>query len=392
MPLLARNGDGIVIVGGGLAGQRCGETLRRQGYDGRLRMVCGEEHRPYDRPPLSKELLSGSGDHASVAFREADWYTKQSIELLLGIRATSLDPKQRRIVLSDGGSLRYERLVIATGSRPRRLPMFEGHENVSTLRSLEDCLELRHVLTTRPHLAVIGAGFIGQEVAATARRLGAYVTMIEAAPAPLASVLGLELGGWFGRLHQAEGVQVLTNCTVERVVSNGTIRALRLSRGRTVAVDHVVVGVGVQPDLDWLGGSGIACTAGVPVDADGRTSIEGVMAIGDAAATFDAVVGSHVPGAHWEAAARQGSRAAWALLGLDPGPAQTTSFWTDQYGTRMQYLGHAALADRFEIDGELEDRSFTATFSRGGLPVAALIVGRPRELPHFRTLIEKGVP
>ena len=382
--------DGIVIVGGGLAGQRCAETLRRHGHEGPVRIVCAEPHRPYDRPPLSKELLAGADDAGSIAYRPAAWYDAQSIELLLGVSATSLDVSSRRIGLSDGSSLRYGHLVIATGSRPRVLPMLAGRENVSTLRSVDDSLALREVLAGRPRLAVIGAGFIGQEVAATARRLGAEVTMIEAASSPLASVLGSELGSWFAGLHRDEGVDVLTGCSVEAVVANGAVRGLRLSDGRTVSADHVVVGVGVQPDVSWLAGSGLTDGAGVAVDGHGRTAVDRVMAIGDAAATYDANAGRHIPGSHWEAAARQGIRAARVLLGLDPGTSPLTSFWTDQYGIRIQYLGNASLADSVEIDGRPEERSFTATFSRAGRPVAALIVGRPRALPSLRALIEKG--
>jgi NADPH-dependent 2,4-dienoyl-CoA reductase/sulfur reductase-like enzyme len=382
--------DGIVIVGGGLAGQRCAEALRRHGYDGVLRMVCAERHRPYDRPPLSKELLAGVGDGESIAFRDAGWYEHRSIDLLLGVRAVSVDLVRRRVDLGDGGSLGYRQLVIATGSRPRTVPMLDGYENVSVLRSVDDCVSLRDALASRPRLSVIGGGFIGQEVAATARRLGAEVTMIEAAAVPLISVLGPELGGWFARLHEAEGVEVLTNCTATRCLGKGRIEALRLSSGRTITTDHVLVGVGVEPDVGWLAGSGLAGPRGVPVDPDGRTRVDGVMAIGDAAATFDPSAGGHVPGSHWEAAGRQAVRAARAILGLEPGPAPLTSFWTDQYGIRIQYLGHARLADSLEIDGDPAGRSFTATFLRAGAPVAALIVGRPRALPAVRKLIEKG--
>lgn len=392
MPSGRSSDNAIVIVGGGLAGQRCAEALRRHGYDGALRLVCAERHRPYDRPPLSKELLGGGGDGASTAFREPGWYERQSIDLLLGIRAISLDVAQRRLDLADGSSLRYRQLVVASGSRARTLPILAGYENVSVLRSIDDCLGLRDVLARRPRLAVIGAGFIGQEAAATARRLGAEVTMIEAAAAPLNSILGLQLGEWFARLHRAEGVEVLTNSTVAACVGNGTVEALRLSGGRTIETDHVLVGVGVQPEVDWMAATGLAGPGGIRVDADGHTAIEGLMAIGDAAATFDAAVGSHIPGSHWEAAARQAARAARAILGLDPGPAPLTSFWTDQYGIRIQYLGHARLADRVEIDGDPAERSFVATFLRAGAPVGALIVGRPRALPAVRNLIDKGAP
>jgi NADPH-dependent 2,4-dienoyl-CoA reductase/sulfur reductase-like enzyme len=293
--------------------------------------------------------------------------------------------------LSDGQSLSYRQLVIATGSRPRALPLLNCYDNVSSLRGLDDCLELREVLAHRPRLSIVGAGFIGQEVAATARGCGAQVTMIEAAPAPLAGLIGPELGSWFTRLHEAEGVELLTHCTVQGAVTNGAIRGLRLSNGRTVEADHVVVGVGVDPDLDWLSESGLAARGGVLADADGRTAIPGVYAIGDAAATFDPIAGDCVPGSHWEAAARQGARSARAMLGLDLGRPALSSFWTDQYGLRIQYLGHARLADTFDIEGDPDARSFTVTFSRGGRPVAGLLVDRPRELPALRKAIEEGV-
>lgn len=382
--------DGIVIVGGGLAGQRCAEGLRREGYDGRLRIVCGERHRPYDRPPLSKELLAGRGGPEAVAFRDAPWYEQQSIDLILGVSAVSVDLPRRRVGLADGSSLRFRQLVAATGSVPRPLPPLTGYDNVSVLRSLDDCLALRDVLASQPRLAVIGGGFIGQEVAASARCLGAEVTMIEAAPAPLHSVLGRALGDWFAGMHREQGVEVLTSSTVAGCVGNRTVDALCLSGGQTVATDHVLVAIGVKPDVGWLAASGVAGPAGVQVDADGRTRCDRLVAIGDAAATFDPIIGGHVSGSHWEAAARQATRSARALLGLDPGKVEPASFWTDQYGIRIQYVGHAALADRVELDGDPTERSFTAMFLRAGGPVGALLVGRPRALPAVRKVIEKG--
>ena len=383
-------GDGVVIAGGGLAAQRCAETLRRNGYEGRVTVVCAEAHRPYDRPPLSKEALSTGGADAALPYRSAEWYEEQSIDLRLGTSACGVNLAERRLALAGGDELHYEWLVIATGSRPRSLPLLEGYENVSQLRTLDDCRGLRDVLAGGPKLAIVGAGFIGQEVAATARRLGARVTLVEAAPTPLIGLLGRQLGEWFARLHREEGVEVLTGRTVTRVESNGAVRALELSDGCRLAADHVVVGVGVAPDIEWLAGSGLESRGGVAVDPHGRTGVDRVLAIGDAAATFDALAGGHVPGSHWEAAGRQGARAARVILGLDPGPMPLTSFWTDQYGIRIQYLGHARLADSMEIDGTPESRSFTATFTRDGRAVAALIVGRPRALPQARRQIEKG--
>jgi NADPH-dependent 2,4-dienoyl-CoA reductase/sulfur reductase-like enzyme len=383
-------GDGIVIVGGGLSGQRCVEALRRGGHEGPIRVVCSEPHRPYDRPPLSKAALIDATRDAGLTYRSAEWYGEQSVDLLLGVSATGLRPAERRVRLSDGASLRYQQLLIATGGRPRTLPVLSGCDNVSVLRTIDDARVLRDVLAAGPRLAVIGAGFIGLEIAATARRLGVEVTIVEAGPCPLAGIVGAELGEWFGQLHADEGVHVLTDVTVDRVDGNGSVRALRLSDGVAVAVDHVVVGVGIQPDVAWLAGSGLDFSAGVPVDPHGRTAIEGLFAAGDAAATFDERCGRYVPGSHWEAAGRQGARVARAMLGLDPGTAPLTSFWTDQYGLRIQYLGRRRPGDDLQIDGDPRSRNFTATFSRAGRAVAALLVDRPRFLPAARNLIEKG--
>ena len=382
--------DGIVIAGGGLAAQRCAETLRRSGYEGPIRVLCAETHQPYDRPPLSKELLRGTCAHDELNFRDRDWYAEHDIELFLGTRASALSPADRRVELSTGESLRYERVLIATGSRPRTLPTLDGFSNVSVLRTVDDATGLRDVLARRAHLTIVGAGFIGQEVAATARRLGAEVTMIEAAPTPLYGILGEQLGRWFAELHAAEGVTVIGGTTIEAVEANGRVNALTLSDGSRIEPDHVVVGVGAQAEIEWLAGSGVSCNGGVHVDLHGRTTTPHVFAAGDAAATFNPQLQAHVPGSHWEAAGRQGARAAKAMLGLDPGAAPLTSFWTDQYGIRIQYLGHARLADHVELDGDPAARNFTATFTQAGRPVAALLVDRPRSLPAVRTLIEQG--
>ena len=382
--------NGIVIAGGGLAGQRCAETLRRSGYAGPIRIVCGEPWQPYDRPPLSKELLSGERDEHSLQFRDAGWYEKSDIELVIGARAAGLSLDERTVLLSDGARLRYDRLLIATGSRPRTLPMLAGHPNVSVLRTVDDALALREVLSRSDSLIVVGAGFIGQEVAATARKLGLDVTIIEAASTPLEPILGARLGSWFAALHRAEGVRVLTGATIVDAASNGRLNAVQLSDGSRLAVEHVVVGVGVAPDTDWLAGTPLHTDVGIPVDDRGRTAVPGVFAAGDVAATLDPRTGRHLPGSHWEAAARQGARAARAMLGLDPGDQPPSSFWSDQYGIRIQYLGQARGADEVQIDGDPDARDFTATFLTAGRPVAALLVNRPRSLPAARALIEKG--
>jgi 3-phenylpropionate/trans-cinnamate dioxygenase ferredoxin reductase subunit len=381
--------NSILIVGGGLAAQRAADTLRRAGHDGPLTMVCAEPHRPYDRPPLSKQVLTGPHAHDGAFFRAENWYRDKDVELVIGTAATQLRRRERRVVLAGGSELPFDKLLIATGSRPRMLPAFDGFENVSVLRTLDDSLALGAALRAGGRLAVIGAGFIGQEVAAGARKLGLEVTMVEAAPSILGHVLGQEVGDWFADLHRSEGVDVVLGHHVRQVIGNGRVQALALSDGRTVEVDHVVVGVGVDPDTEWLSGSGLA-PSGIEVDDAGRTLDENVFAAGDVAATFDPVLGRHVRGSHWEAASRQGARAARAMLGLEPGRAPISSFWTDQYGLRIQYLGRAPLADDIAIDGSREERDFAVIYRRAGRPLAALLVNRPAELPEIRRMLETG--
>jgi NADPH-dependent 2,4-dienoyl-CoA reductase/sulfur reductase-like enzyme len=381
---------GVLIVGGGLAAQRCAEALRRRGYEGPVRMVCAEPDPPYDRPPLSKELLAGTADEESVAYRPAWWYADQQVELLLGTRAVALDTSARTVTLETGFKLRYEQLLIATGSVARELPFLGGFENVYALRTLADARRLRRVLIPGARLAIIGAGFIGQEVAATARQLGAEVTMIEALDTPLAPILGQEVGGWFAELHLSEGVRVLTGAMLNGVHGNGRVEELVLASGQIVGCDLVVVGVGTAPATSWLCGSDLDET-GVRTDASGRTRLPGVFAAGDVSIPFDPRFGSHVRTEHWDAAAWQGAAAARAMLGEYAGTSPLPSFWSDQYGLRIQYVGHAHLADGVVVEGDQNERDFEALFTCGGVPVAGLAVGRPRAIPALKQLIESGL-
>ncbi len=379
-------GPGVVIAGGGLAAQRCCETLRSSGYEGPIRIVSDEPVAPYDRPPLSKELLVGEMSPDEVGFRARGWYEEAEVELLLGERAQGLDSERRELRLAGGRSLSYERLLIATGSAPRRLPGTEDFSNVHYLRTLDDARALSAALRPGVRLAVIGAGFIGQEVAASARRVGVDVTIVEALAAPLVRVLGGELGCWFADLHRTQGVKVHLGTAIERFLGDGKVEELRVAGGRRIPCDVVVIGVGVAPATGWLSGSGLE-TEGVPVDETGRTRVPDVFAAGDAARPFDPDLGVHVRSEHWEAAVRQGIAAARGMLGLDALPAALPSFWSDQYGIRIQYLGHADGADRVTVEGDRDARDFTAIFSRDGVPVAALLVGRPRALAETRRML-----
>ena len=382
-------GAGVLIAGGGLAAQRCAETLRGRGYDGPVRILCAEAEPPYDRPPLSKQLLAGEVGEETVAFRPAAWYAESEIELLLGRRAERLDPASRTVTDDRGFDLRYEQLLIATGSRARQLPFLEAYSNVHTLRTLADARRLRTELQPGARLAIVGAGFIGQEVAATARRAGLDVTMIEAQATPLAGIFGERIGGWFADLHRSEGTRLLLRTTLERARGGDRVEELVLGDGGTVPCDLVVVGVGSAPATEWLAGSGLEPSA-VPVDTAGRTQIPGVFAAGDAAAPFEPRFGVHTRTEHWDAAAKQGSAAAQAMLGDYPGTPPLPSFWSDQYGSRIHYVGHAERSDGVFIEGDPRDRDFVAVFTRAATPVAALAVGRPRAAAALRRRIEQA--
>jgi NADPH-dependent 2,4-dienoyl-CoA reductase/sulfur reductase-like enzyme len=355
-----------VIVGGGLAGQRFAEALRREGHDGPLRMICAEEIAPYDRPPLSKELLSGERTAASLRLRDDAWYRDHAVELQLGVRACGLDTERRIVALSDGTTLRYANLMIATGAAPAVPPALRGYENVLTLRELRDAKLLAERLRDGSRLVVVGAGFIGLEVASTAIAIGAEVAVVEAAPTPLAGSLGAEVGGWLSRLHRRHGVELPAGTPLHGVRGTRRVRELRLADGTRLQADVVLAATGAAPDTGWLG------AARLP-DAPG------VVAAGD--------VTGH---GHWEAAARGGADAARTLLGRPPARPRPAGFWSDQHGIRFQLVGDTAGADRIEVDGDPAACDFSVTYWRGDRPAAVLLAGRPADLPGARRAIERS--
>ena len=313
--------DGVVIVGGGLAAQRCAETLRARGYEAPVRIVCAEPEPPYDRPAA---LQGAPGGHRrggrSRRVPPDGWYEDHDVELILGARAHRARPRrERRSSSTTGSALGYEKLLIATGSRARRLPDLEGWPNVHYLRTLADARRLRDVLRPGASLVVVGAGFIGQEVAATARRLGVDVTIVEALPAPLISILGEDVGRWFVDLHRSEGVEVLLSARLARARGNGSVEELVLEDGRRLDCDAVVVGIGVAPAAEWLAAAGSSPMACSPTPRGGpRSPTSSPPATWPARSTRDSAL--HTRTEHWDAAARQGAAAAKAMLGADPGP------------------------------------------------------------------------
>ncbi len=382
-------GAGIVLVGGGLAAQRCAETVRREGYDGRLVMLAAEEEYPYDRPPLSKSMLSAQALPPVPAFREPGWYEDQGIELRRGVRATGLDPREGVVNVAGEAAVPYEQLLIATGSRPRRLDLLAGFANVRELRTLADSLELRGALHgSDGPLVVIGAGFIGLEVAASARSLGVPVTIIEALPVPLGRLLGSDVGNWLADAHREAGVRVLTSAQIARTRASGErIEALELEDGACIECGTLVVGVGVAPEAGWVAGSGLS-PDGIRTDPCGRTALPGVFAVGDVARPFDPRLQTHSRCEHWEAAAQQGTAAGRTMLGKDVPPAPLAGFWSDQYGMRIQYVGHAEHADSCEVEPDPEQGSLRVTYRSSGRVIAALVVNSPRDFVALRREVD----
>lgn len=385
------NRDGVVIVGGGLAGQRCAETLRARGYEGRIRIVCQEPERPYDRPPLSKRFLAGAMAEGAVSFRGTGWYEDNDVELALGWTAKGLLASERKLVVEGGVELPYEKLLIATGSAARTLPGLAGFRNVHSLRTIADARALQSELRSDARLVVIGAGFIGQEVAATARAAGLEVTILEALPLPLEGVLGRRVARWLVGLHRSQGVDVRLSTRLQGGRGEDRVEELALEGGETLDCDAVLVGIGVEPAARWLSGSGLD-PSGVRTDYAGRTIFPHVYAAGDVSRRFDPRVHTPRRAEHWDSASHGGVAAAAAMLGDYPGLPSLPSFWSDQYGCRIQYVGYAEQADHAEIAGDLDGNDFAVRYSAGGLTVGGLAVGRPRDLVRLRREIELTFP
>ncbi|MFI8390863.1 NAD(P)/FAD-dependent oxidoreductase [Streptomyces sp. NPDC085540] len=378
----------VAVVGASLAGLSAARSLRKQGYGGRLVVIGDEPHRPYDRPPLSKEFLVGGIGEADLALESDD--EDLQAEWLLGARATALgtDATGRVVRLADGREVRAEGVVIATGAVARSLPGTAGTAGVHTLRTLDDARALRDELALGGRLVVIGGGFIGAEVASTAYALGLDVTVVEAASTPLAGPLGEIMGGIVSALHADHGVRLLCGVGVKGLSGETRVDAVLLEDGRSIPADIVVVGVGASPCVEWLEGSGVVLDNGVKCGADGRTSLAGVVAVGDCASWYDPHAGVHRRVEHWTGARERPDAAVAALLSrgaAEPGVPRPPYFWSDQYGVKIQFAGHAAGADGVTVEeGALGDRSFLAVYRRAGQPVAVLAMNQPRLFMRWR--------
>jgi len=381
----------VVVVGASLAGLSALEALRQDGYDGELIAVGAEAELPYDRPPLSKQVLQGHWEPDKTMLRGQADYDALGVTWHLGRRAIALDPGTRTVTLDDGEPLRYDGLVIATGATPRSLPGTEGLGGVHVLRTLQECLALRAELETASRLCVVGAGFIGAEVAASARLRGVEVTVLEALPAPLARAFPAEMGAACAALHLDHGVDLRCGVTVAGFEGDGRVTGVRLGDGSVVEADVVVVGIGVAPETGWLESSGLALDNGVVCDATCATSAPGVVAAGDIARWPNNLFGETMRVEHWSNAVEQGAAAARRLL-AGPGEAVEFApvpyFWSDQYDAKIQFLGRCCPTDDVRIvDGSVEERRFVALFARDDRLVGALAFSRPRLLMAYRKLL-----
>jgi NADPH-dependent 2,4-dienoyl-CoA reductase/sulfur reductase-like enzyme len=386
--------DRVVVVGASLAGVRAAETLRAEGFTGPVTVVGAEAHRPYDRPPLSKQVLTGEWDAERVALK-AGVDGALDVDWRLGVPATGLDLSARHVTLADGDRIGFDGLVIATGARARGLPGTEHLAGVHTLRTLDDALALREqVAGAGTRVVVVGAGFIGCEVAASCRARGASVTVVEPLEQPLARVLGPTVGAVVAAVHREHGVDVRLGVGVAAVEGDTQVRAVTLADGSTIDADVVVVGIGVVPDTGWLEGSGLTLVDGVVCDAT-TLAAPGVVAAGDVARWPNETFGELMRVEHWEHALDMGAHAARRLLTPDHEAtpyAPVPWFWSDQYDRKIQMAGRVRPDDEMVVvAGSFEDRRFCALYGRDGRVVGALGMNMPARIVKLRTAIAHGL-
>jgi 3-phenylpropionate/trans-cinnamate dioxygenase ferredoxin reductase subunit len=369
--------DGIVIVGASLAGASAAETLRDRGFGGRLVLVGDEAELPYERPPLSKDYLQGKAERDRIYVHPEQWYAERDIELALGVRADAIDTRARRIGLADGSELGYSKLLLTTGSSPRRF-LVPGSEldGVLSLRTVRDSERIKGALRPGARVVIIGAGWIGLEVAAAARLAGAEVTVVEVAELPLLRVLGREIAAIFAELHHRHGVDLRFGAEVEEIVGReGKVAAVRIARQGSVEADVVVVGIGIVPNVELAKAAGLHVDNGVVVDDHLRTSDPDVYAAGDVANAFHPLFGRHIRVEHWANALNQPRTAATNMVGGGEVYDRVPYFFTDQYELGMEYSGYVEPDGYDEVvirgDGETE---FIAFWLREGRVLAGMNV------------------
>jgi 3-phenylpropionate/trans-cinnamate dioxygenase ferredoxin reductase component len=383
----------VVIVGGGGAGDAAAFALRKRGFDGEVVILSADKNRPYDRPYLSKEFLRGEVELPKVFLHDEGEYSKQKIELRLDQRVVGGSLAGRTVALEGGGEITFDVLVLGLGGTPRWLPGVPHSDNVFTLSSLRDSQAIRKALKESTRLLLIGAGFIGAEVGASARQLGKEVLMVEAAPVPLSRALGQDVGEIYASLHTSKGVDVRTGTKVEKWHTNGkSVEAVTLSDGRREEVDTVLLAVGIDPNLEIPKALGLPIEgSGVRVD-EGLRAVEGVYCAGDIALHPHPVLGREIRVEHWEVAKNQGRGVGAAIVSGDAPYTKLPYFWSDQYDVSLEYRGQASGDDHAVWRGDREGLKFSVFYFRNGLVDAVLSMNDKKTNEEGGKLIERRQP
>jgi 3-phenylpropionate/trans-cinnamate dioxygenase ferredoxin reductase component len=378
----------FVIVGASLAGAKAAEALREQGFDGRVVLIGAEPERPYERPPLSKDYLRGESEREKTHVHEAGFYRQHEIELLTGTTVSAIDPAASRVTFEGAPDLAFDRLLLTTGAAPRQIQIDGAElEGVYYLRTLTDCEALRARLDGGGHVAVVGAGWIGSEVAASARQRGLEVTVIDPLELPNERIFGREIGEFYRDVHAQHGVELLLGEGVESFEGDTAVRRVRTASGKTVECDFAVVGVGVAPRVELAQAAGLEIDNGVVVDEHLCTSVANVFAAGDVANAWHPVFERRIRVEHWANALNQGPTAARAMLGQDISFDRIPYFFSDQYEVGMEYSGYATEWDDVVFRGDREGGEFVAFWLQDGRVVAGMNVNVWDVNEHVQALI-----
>ncbi|MGW2920196.1 NAD(P)/FAD-dependent oxidoreductase [Streptomyces angustmyceticus] len=384
----------FIIAGAGLAGAKAAEALRTEGFDGPVLLLGEERERPYERPPLSKGYLLGTSEKEKVYVHPPQWYAANDVDLRTGNAVTALDPAAHEVTLADGSRLGYAKLLLATGSTPRTLPVPGADlDGVHTLRRLADSDRLKDVFRSAARIVVIGGGWIGLETAAAARAAGVEVTVLESAPLPLLGVLGPEVAQIFAGLHTEHGVALRCDTQVTEITgTDGAVDGVRLADGTRIAADAVIVGVGITPNSELAAAAGLKVDNGVVVDERLCSSHPDIHAAGDVANAYHPLLGRHLRVEHWANALHQPATAARAMLGREAVHDRLPYFFTDQYDLGMEYTGHVEPGgyDRVVFRGDTGAREFVAFWLSGGRVLAGMNVNVWDVTEPIRALVASG--
>jgi 3-phenylpropionate/trans-cinnamate dioxygenase ferredoxin reductase component len=380
----------FVTVGAGQTAAVAARTLRRRGFDGRIVLVGDEPYAPYQRPPLSKEFLAGTDTFDSLQLLPGAWLADNDVEIVTGTEVTHVDPATRTVELAGRTPVVADAVLFATGGSPRTLPVPGPRPDlVHYLRTVDDSQRLQRMLTPGRRLVLIGAGFIGLEIAATATMSGADITVLEVADVPLAGVIGPQMGALCARLHRDNGVDIRTSTAFSalRTTDDGVV--IEFDGAPPLEADAVVVGIGITPNVSVAAASGLHIDNGIVVDAQGRTSIPNVYAAGDVARRYSERAGRHVRVEHFDNANKQGAAVANAMLGRDAVSDEASWFWSDQYERNIQFVGSAT--GELAVRGNVEDLDFTAFYLDGGVVRGALAIDRGEDVMVARELLGRSV-